>query len=131
MSNCVNCGAPLPEGSTFCTNCGSKVTAQAASETTQTQTTYTAPNQPAQQNVYVQTAADPGIGIGEWMLTMFLTGIPIVGFIMLLVWAFSGGTNPNKKNWAIAALIWGIIGVAISFLFGSAIVALIMNAAQH
>lgn len=51
----------------------------------------------------------PPVKMGEWMLTLFVMAIPIVGFIMLLVWAFSSSTNPSKSGFAKAALLWGII----------------------
>lgn len=51
----------------------------------------------------------PPMKMGEWMLTMFLAGIPLVGFILMLVWAFSSDTNPSKSAWAKAALLWGVI----------------------
>ena len=55
--------------------------------------------------------------MGQWFLTIFLIGIPIVGLILLLVWAFSSNTNPNKKTFAQAWLIWTVIGIVLSFVF--------------
>lgn len=52
----------------------------------------------------------------EWVLTLFLTAIPIVNIIMLFVWAFGSATPPSKANWAKAALIWAAIGI-ILYLF--------------
>lgn len=134
MTNCKNCGAPIPAGAGFCTSCGARVPGEAAhttyeeARTSETQqTTYTAPEQPVQQTVYMQNMPEEEVSIGEWMLTMFLAVIPIVGFIMLLVWAFSGNTTPSKKNWAIATLIWSIIGIVLSFFLGAAIVGLIAS----
>jgi len=43
----------------------------------------------------------------------FLSAIPIVGFIMLMVWAFGGSVNLNKKNYARAILLLSLIGVTI------------------
>ena len=61
----------------------------------------------------------------EWVLTILITSIPIVGFIMLFVWAFGSNTNESKANWAKAALIWFaiIIGIYILFalVFGAAL----------
>ena len=54
------------------------------------------------------------ISFGNWMMTLFLTFIPIVNLIMLLVWAFSDGTPTSKANWAKASLAW----VLISFVLG-------------
>ena len=45
------------------------------------------------------------VSTGDWVLTLFLTAIPIVGIIMLFVWGFGSGTNPSKANFAKAALI--------------------------
>lgn len=62
------------------------------------------------------------MSIKDWIVTFLITFIPVVGFIMLFVWAFDDKTNEIKANWAKASLIWvGIlIGVYILFfiLFG-------------
>ena len=51
------------------------------------------------------------------MLAIFLTGIPIVGFIYLLVLAFGGGASESRRNWARAQFIWMIIGIIVSVIF--------------
>ncbi len=58
------------------------------------------------------------MSVGDWMITMFITAIPVLGFIMLLVWAFSDGTNRSKKNWAKATLIFLLIVSVLYFIFG-------------
>ena len=62
---------------------------------------------------------------GEWVLTFLISAIPLIGFIMLFVWAFGSGTNESKANWAKATLIWFaiIIGiyVLIALIFGTAL----------
>lgn len=64
---------------------------------------------------------------GEWVITFLITSIPIVGFIMLFVWAFGSGTNESKANWAKAALIWlaiiTVIYVLLALVFGAALLA--------
>ncbi len=57
---------------------------------------------------------DQTVTLGNWMLTLFLTFIPIVNIIMLIVWAVSSTTPPSKANWARAALLW----IAIFFALG-------------
>ncbi len=68
------------------------------------------------------------VSVGEWMLTQFLMIIPIVNFILLLVWAFGGGAPASKSNWAKATLIWGLIAIVFYVLllvtFGIGAVAL-------
>jgi hypothetical protein len=64
----------------------------------------------------------------DWVITFLISSIPLVGFIMLFVWAFGSGTNPSKANWAKAALIWIAIIVALYLLlitvFGVALAAM-------
>ncbi len=48
----------------------------------------------------------PIMSIGEWMLTLLITAIPIVGIAMLFVWGFGSQTNPTKANFAKASLIF-------------------------
>jgi hypothetical protein len=57
------------------------------------------------------------VSIGEWMVTLLITFLPLIGLIMLFVWAFGDGTNPSKKNWAIATLIWFAISIVLAILF--------------
>ena len=72
------------------------------------------------------------LDIKEWALTIFIASLPLIGIIMLLIWAFSEDTNIHKKNWAKGNLILFVIGflVVISFLFlfgGLAIIAGLFN----
>ena len=53
----------------------------------------------------------------EWALTLFLASIPIIGFILVLIWAFDSGTQINKKNWAKGSLLLMIIYFIIALLF--------------
>jgi hypothetical protein len=57
----------------------------------------------------------------EWALTIFISRLPLIGLIMILVWAFSEG-NTHRKNWAQGTLILWVIALAIAlaflFLFG-------------
>ena len=53
----------------------------------------------------------------EWALTIFISTLPLIGIIMLLIWAFGDGSNIHKKNWAKGTLILWIIGFIIAFAF--------------
>lgn len=58
----------------------------------------------------------------EWALTIFLASLPIVGFILVLVWAFDTSTDLQKKNWAkgslLLMLIYFILAMLFLFMFG-------------
>jgi hypothetical protein len=55
--------------------------------------------------------------VGEWFIMMLITAIPVVGIVMLFVWAFSENTNVNKANWAKASLLWLMVGIFIALAF--------------
>lgn len=61
---------------------------------------------------------------GEWVLNLFLVAIPILGLILLFVWAFGSGTAPSKKNWARANLVWILIAIIVSIVLVVASMAL-------
>jgi len=77
------------------------------------------PNQQVQQ----MDSAKTTVSIGNWIGTVILTAIPILGLILLFVWAFSSTTIPSKKNWARATLILSAIAIVLSvigsLIFGS------------
>jgi len=60
----------------------------------------------------------PVLTVKNWMLTLLLLMIPIVNIVMLFVWAFGGGTNPNKQNYAKASLLWALIALVLYLIFG-------------
>jgi len=49
------------------------------------------------------------MSIKDWLITFIISYIPLVGFIMLFVWAFGDGAHPSKKTWAQAYLIIMVI----------------------
>lgn len=53
----------------------------------------------------------------EWALTIFISSLPLIGFIMLLVWAFGDESNIHKKNWAKGSLLIALIVFIIVFFF--------------
>lgn len=67
------------------------------------------------------------VSVGNWFVTLLLMAIPLVNLIMLFVWAFGGGANPSKANWAKASLIWMLIGIALTVIFWSTFAALFVG----
>jgi hypothetical protein len=57
------------------------------------------------------------MSVKDWLVTLILTAIPVVGFIMLFVWAFGESTPTAKANWAKAALLLFAIGIVLWFVF--------------
>ncbi|MFB6363491.1 hypothetical protein ACFCP7_05425 [Paenibacillus elgii] len=74
-------------------------------------------NPGANGNYNNQPQSAPILTVKDWLITMLIMIIPLVNLIMLFVWAFGGGENPSKSNYAKATLIWMAIGVALSVVF--------------
>lgn len=72
-------------------------------------------------------SSNKAISVGEWMINILVTYIPLVNLIMLIVWATSHDTPQSKKNWAIAKLIWAAVSTVLLILFYGVIVALILS----
>ncbi len=53
----------------------------------------------------------------EWALTIFLASLPIIGLILVLIWAFDSNTRINKKNWAKGTLLLMVIYFIITMIF--------------
>ena len=53
---------------------------------------------------------------GNWIITYLIMCIPLINIIMLFVWAFGGGAQASKANWAKASLIWLVIVFILTLL---------------
>jgi hypothetical protein len=69
-----------------------------------------------QQVPFGQQQDTTPMSMKDWVITLLISYIPLVGLIMLIVWAFDSNTNVNKKNWAKASLIWMLIGIGIAII---------------
>ncbi|MBP1658360.1 MAG: hypothetical protein H6Q31_2961 [Bacteroidetes bacterium] len=79
-----------------------------------------------QQLPVSQSSAEP-MSVKDWIITLLITYIPLVGLIMLLVWAFDSSTHPNKKNFAKASLIWMLIWIVVALIFFALFASMMMG----
>lgn len=75
--------------------------------------------------------SDSTMSVKDWLITMIITAIPIVGFVMLFVWSFGSGTPTVKANWAKAVLIFYAIMIVLYMIFGAALLGGIMAAGSY
>jgi threonine/homoserine/homoserine lactone efflux protein len=48
------------------------------------------------------------VSVGEWMFILFVGIIPVIGWIMLIIWAMMGD-NQTRKNYFRAILVWIVV----------------------
>ena len=54
----------------------------------------------------------------DWINTFIVLGIPIIGQVFMIIWAFSSERNQNIKTFCRASLIIYSITIAIIFIVG-------------
>ncbi len=134
--NCPNCGAPLGPNDKFCTSCGSLIKAQTADQNqysapppqynaVPTQynsapaSSYAPPVQPVQVVTPTVNSAPeipyqyrPLSAWAYWGYSI-LFAIPLVGFILLIVFSFSD-ENINRRNFARSYFCWLLIAIIVT-----------------
>ncbi len=130
MKICPYCNAQADDQATFCPMCGTRFDGDRNGMMPEQPS---GAGQPYDGELAMQGQYDPVyaqswipqqhqekahvIPMTEWLWTVFLTYIPIVSLVMLIIWAVSSDTNPNKRNWARASLVVWLIVSGISTLF--------------
>ncbi|RZJ30681.1 MAG: hypothetical protein EOO48_04295 [Flavobacterium sp.] len=79
----------------------------------------------------VQSQYAKPMSVKDWVVTLIITIIPLVGIIMLFVWAFGSNENPTRQNWAKAQLVLVAIAIVLVILFMMAFGAMFAAAASR
>lgn len=124
---CKVCGRNTAnENANYCEYCGSSYRDNVPGNTE----SYSISNSQPVINSNNETTEKP-ISFGNWMGSMLLMFIPIIGFfiylVMMFVWAFGSDTPQSKKNWARASLVVMIICLVLFLFIISSAVAELMN----
>ncbi len=109
MNYCVYCGTELDPMDGVCPECGAEILDPPPHYTPFEKLSSAAePVKPA-ENDKTQKALSPG----DYIVSIFLLSIPILGQIVALVWALGAATNRNRRNLAAGVLLLQIICAAI------------------
>ncbi len=110
--NCNYCGTYNPDGASVCSSCGCLLTANTPGYPSQ-------PAYPRRNGANIPSEYKP---LSPWAYFGYqlLFSIPLVGFIMLIVFSCGGTSNVNLKNYArsywCAALVVLILFIVIFLL---------------
>ncbi|MEP0711568.1 hypothetical protein [Algoriphagus sp.] len=59
----------------------------------------------------------PPTSLGEWVIAVLVKRLPLIGLVMLIIWATDKNTDPEKANWAKAELIVKLIIFSVFVIF--------------
>lgn len=143
MKTCPKCNTVNNDVNVFCESCGNALPVEnpapqepvyeaPASEPAQPQYQYqpTPPMyaMPPQFNEDMLPEEYKPVSVGKYIGYSILFALPLIGFIILLITAFSGSTNKSLKNYARAMLVMMVIGAILGAVLGAAIAALGISA---
>lgn len=74
------------------------------------------PAYPQSYNTNSNASSNNDMTIGKWLLTFLISAIPIVGLIMLFIWAFGDDGNTTRQTFSKAYLLWTLISVGATFI---------------
>ncbi|MBQ7956890.1 MAG: zinc ribbon domain-containing protein [Clostridia bacterium] len=125
---CNKCGALCQDNTMFCTSCGNRLAAQQQPQQSQQQSNQPVYQQP-QNNYYQQPPVmnggqpmqyqtqktEPVTSIGKYLLWWLIGLIPLIGFILTIVFAVDK-SDMNRANFFRAQLIIMAIGVLLGIL---------------
>ena len=129
---CNMCGRIVEaEGANFCNYCGHSFREETALPLPVQRVE--PEGQPVQQPIYKaeNEQKEETVGFGNWMGTLLIPWIPIVGsfvyIVMLFIWSFGSSAPASKKNWARAQLIVSAISMVIAVIFFFTIIIAVMS----
>lgn len=138
---CKNCGKEVDDIYSFCDKCGAPTKTPTATEQQQPQSNPVPPvvQQPVyqqappvyqQQPVYTyqtvgavnnQQDLSPTTTIGQYILWLIISCLPIIGWILVIVFAVDT-SNKNRANFFRSIIVLYLILGGVFLLFGSVIV---------
>ena len=123
---CKNCGLLLPHDADRCPQCGAPapLAVRPAAQPGPAAPLYGTPDD--REAEPMPEAMSQGATTG----TMILFAIPVVGFILALVWSFGGTQDPARRRLARAYLIRALVVAGLVILF-VAVAAMVFTAALH
>lgn len=105
MASCDKCGKPVYRLDRTCANCGAPVTQYA-------QPDYGNSHSRGRMNDdYSMSSAYDVLSSWGYVGSILLMSIPLIGFIVTIVWASGGASNLNRRNLARGYLI--LMGLSI------------------
>lgn len=93
---CKKCGGEVKMEDQFCMHCGMPLE-----------------KEPVREEKQDENRAEI-LTMGDYLLMLILMAIPVVNFIVCILWIISSNGNPNRRNFAKAWMIIAVVGTILS-----------------
>ena len=118
---CTQCGAPIQNGTSFCTECGTSFAAHVPGSAQTAATAYFPEPQPAHASpVYdvppPKSSRFAVLSFGGAFGSLLVMSIPVIGWIFCIIWALGGAKNHNRRSLARAVLFSTLLVAALLVL---------------
>jgi hypothetical protein len=74
------------------------------------------------REAFMMRDEDNYVSVGQWMLLLLVPAIPVVGWILIIILAFTG-SNESRKNYFRAMIAWFVLAVVFLVVLGLILVA--------
>ncbi|MBQ2880326.1 MAG: zinc ribbon domain-containing protein [Anaerotignum sp.] len=98
---CKKCGGAVKEEDTFCMHCGMPLEKE----------------EPKREGFAKEERMDNRaevLSMGDYLLMLILLSIPVVNFIVCILWIAGRNGNPNRRNFAKAWMVIAVVGTILS-----------------
>lgn len=102
---CKKCGGAVGEKNLYCIHCGMPL----EKETEEYRNDRYEEDREEQAKI---------LTMKDYLLILILMAIPVVNFIVCIVWILNSNGNPNRRNFAKAWLVLAVIGTILSGIVG-------------
>ncbi len=121
MRFCSNCGLLAADPHlTHCPKCGAPLPAVPP-----------APPQAPAAPLYDAAPEEDGLSMADYLLTLLVFLIPLVGFVLMLIWSFAPSTRPARRKLAQAYLIrtlaLAVLGALLALTIGLSLVSIMQT----
>jgi hypothetical protein len=115
MAVCDNCGKPVYRLDRTCANCGASVTQYAQSSYGDSR------GRSRLNDDFSQSSSYDVLSTWGFVGSMVVMSLPLIGFIMTIVWASGGTANLNRRNLARGYLLIMGLGILLSIIMALAL----------
>ena len=112
MTVCRNCGANIPDGCDHCQNCGASANGVVDG------------GRRGYEKDFIRTLPAEFRPLSPWAYFGYslLFSIPLVGLVLVIVFACGGASNINLRKFARSFIILWVFGIIVSVILASVVV---------